>query len=708
MNKKVEILDCTLRDASYAIAYQFTAEDTAVIAAGLESAGFTKIEIGHGLGLAGSTPTIGLSAATDEEYLEAAGSVLTKAKFGMFLIPGIAKLEHVKLAAKYKCGFIRIGTDANRTEAAEEFIKLSKDLGMEVSANLMKTYAVPVDEVVRRSELLQQWGSDVISVVDSAGGMLPEEVTAYVSALVKTLTVAVGFHGHNNMQLAVANSLAAVHAGAIIVDGTLRGMGRSSGNAQTEVLVMALSRMGYETGIDFYKAMNLGDKLIGPLAQGRGVDSVELASGYACFHSTFNKIIDKVSSDMDVDKRKLIIKVSEIDKIMVTDKLAISVAEKIKAEKKPESLDTAKYTFNLEHREARLPDSVGTADLTRKIASEMSILAKKMSRSSVFTISFFAGGAKDQPVFPFIRWNALNIVGNAEVQNLKQAVEIANSVDGQVDFIIVDGEQQSFPTEDVMSTIAAAVKKSQLLTYRDTNAHLDAAEAFVSQLCKTIKNSKIAICGLSGFGLKLAHRLLERGATVQVWDEDRKKAKQAVSLLSSWISLEGSPFSKNVSLFKSSKQELDMLIGTSLRNPVVQAALVASVKKGGFALDAGVGSVTTAAIEAAVASDLQIFRLDMRAGLSGQINTATETLELLKRVIGHGKVADVNVVAGGVIGKRGTIVVDTISHPTRVLGVADGGGHLLKGSELMPFQHTIDKVRVDLIRRRLQETQTSV
>lgn len=142
-NDQVQILDCTLRDASYPIAYQFTAEDTAVIAAGLEDAGFRRIEIGHGLGLGASGSQYGLAAATDEEYLCSAASVLTRAKFGVFMIPGIASRSHLELAAKHKVGFIRVGTNVNESEDAESFIKFGKDHGMEVSANLMKTYALP-------------------------------------------------------------------------------------------------------------------------------------------------------------------------------------------------------------------------------------------------------------------------------------------------------------------------------------------------------------------------------------------------------------------------------------------------------------------------------------------------------------------------------------------------------------------------------------
>jgi 4-hydroxy 2-oxovalerate aldolase/long-chain acyl-CoA synthetase len=245
--KKIQILECTLRDGSYAIDYQFTAEDTAIITSGLEQAGFELIEIGHGLGLNASSPLIGLSAATDEEYLEAAAKSLKKAKFGMFFIPGIGRKKTLDLAAKYKMDFVRIGTNVTEVEQAEPYIKYAKELGFLVFSNLMKSYALPIDEFIKKAELASRYGADVIVVVDSAGGMMPEEVHNYISRIKREIGVKVGFHGHNNLLLAIANTVEAVKAGAEIVDSSLQGIGRSAGNAQTEILVMVLEKRVYST-----------------------------------------------------------------------------------------------------------------------------------------------------------------------------------------------------------------------------------------------------------------------------------------------------------------------------------------------------------------------------------------------------------------------------------------------------------------------------
>ena len=260
--KEITILDCTLRDGSYAIDYQFTAEDTAIIAAGLEQAGFELIEIGHGLGLNASNSGKGVAAATDEEYLVAASKVLKKAKFGMFFIPGTGREEDLQMAASYGMGFVRIGTNITEVDESARYVEIAKNLGMTVSANLMKSYALPPSEFLKQAKKSEKFGTDILVVVDSAGGMLPQDVVDYVSILKKNTGIPIGYHGHNNLGLAVSNTLEAIKAGVTVVDATLRGMGRSAGNAQMEILVLLLEKLGYSTGIDVYKAMVNAERLL--------------------------------------------------------------------------------------------------------------------------------------------------------------------------------------------------------------------------------------------------------------------------------------------------------------------------------------------------------------------------------------------------------------------------------------------------------------
>ena len=344
---KQSILDTTLRDGSYAIDFQFTAQDTAIIAKGLEDAGVEIIEIGHGVGLGASEKGYGKAAETDEDYLKAAAGVLTKSKFGMFCIPGIATLEDVDMAADLGAGFIRIGTNVTEVEKSKEFVARAKKHGLYVSANFMKSYVMPPKEFAQLAIQTQEYGSDILCVVDSSGGMLPSELRSYFESVQEVCDIPLGFHGHDNLGLAVAHSLSAIEMGAALVDTSLQGFGRSSGNAATELLVAGLNRMGIDTGTDMLMLMDMGEKYIKPLIRGNGMSSLDIITGYAQFHSSYMGTIRKYASKYNIDPRLLIIKVCERDKVNAPEEMVEEVAAGISV--KSDQPLTSRFNFAAYH-----------------------------------------------------------------------------------------------------------------------------------------------------------------------------------------------------------------------------------------------------------------------------------------------------------------------------------------------------------------------
>ena len=341
--KKVVILETTLRDGSYAVNFSFTSADTAVICSRLEEAGFEYIEIGHGVGLNASNMGYGNATQTDEEYMIAAEGVLKNAKYGMFCIPGIARLEDLDIARKHNMGFVRIGTNVTEVATAESFIKKAKDHGMFVAANFMKSYALPPSEFANQVKLAEDYGADMVYIVDSAGGMFPEDIKAYYDAIRGVSDIPVGFHGHNNLELAVSNSLEAVEVGIEFVDASLQGLGRSSGNACTEVLVAALEKRGYDTGIDFLKALEAGETYIQPLITMNGRMPLDIVSGYAEFHSSYMHHIQKYSAKYGLNPAVLIIEICKVDKVSLDEEVLDKVARQIKGNEK---VYLGKYGFN--------------------------------------------------------------------------------------------------------------------------------------------------------------------------------------------------------------------------------------------------------------------------------------------------------------------------------------------------------------------------
>lgn len=329
--KTPRILDTTLRDGSYAVNFQFTAHDTATIASQLEDIGFELIEIGHGVGLGASRRNYGVAAETDEAYLAAAAGSLKRAKWGMFCIPGIADLSDVDLAAQYGMNFIRIGTNVVDVEDSQPFIERAKKHGMLVCANYMKSYTVDPAEFARRAKLSESYGAEVVYIVDSAGGMMTRDMEGYFRAVQDTCSIAVGFHGHDNLGLGVANSVCAVELGADIIDTSLRGMGRSAGNTPTELFIVVMERLGVRLGFDPLRVMDVGEKYIKPLAQNDRLNSIDIISGYSQFHSSYMSIIREFSNRFGVDPRKLIIALCERDRVNAPRALVEEVARSLSA-----------------------------------------------------------------------------------------------------------------------------------------------------------------------------------------------------------------------------------------------------------------------------------------------------------------------------------------------------------------------------------------
>lgn len=323
----VTLLDCTLRDSSYVVNFQFTALDTRNIFRGLEKAGLKMIEVGHGLGLGASSPRHGIAFESDTAYIESAVEVRDTAKIGAFFIPGIGTAEDLRDAHKAGLDFIRVGNNATEIEATERDIATAVELGLATHLNLMKTYAVAPAELARAAEMCRDWGLDSIYVVDSAGCMLPGQVAEYVRAIRDATGLTLGFHCHNNLGLANANCLAALEAGAVYVDGTLRGMGRSAGNAQTEVLSYLLKEAGYPIDIDTFLLFETAERFLTPLVPlPQGHAPLDVVIGMSRFHSghlpRFKRVLDKY----DVDLNRLIMSVSRIDCVDPPEELIESVA----------------------------------------------------------------------------------------------------------------------------------------------------------------------------------------------------------------------------------------------------------------------------------------------------------------------------------------------------------------------------------------------
>lgn len=333
-----ELLDCTLRDGSYAIDFAFTAPDTTDISRSLDGVGFKFIEVGHGIGIGAQDRGYGRACATDEEYMtHAHGS------WGMFAIPGIAELDDIVKLAGHGASFVRIGCDVDKVETAAPFIEEARKRGLTVFSNVMKSYALDCDSFASVAKRLDSYGAEYVYIVDSSGSMTPSDIRQYiVSMKAAAVHAKIGFHGHNNLGLGTANAMTAIKCGCDIVDVTLCGIGRGGGNVPTEQLLAILAKgSGKWAHFDILRVMDIGERYIRPLVGRAMPTQLDIVSGMSMFHSSYMPKVLRAAKAKRIDPRALIMKLCSIEVVNVTDELVNSVADKLS--KSPTRMEVNAY-----------------------------------------------------------------------------------------------------------------------------------------------------------------------------------------------------------------------------------------------------------------------------------------------------------------------------------------------------------------------------
>ena len=329
----MQLFDCTLRDGGNVLGNGFPADLTVMMLDGLIRNGIRFIEYGNASGMGAYEGDGKIAPLTDAEYLDLAVPFLGKAELGMFVGVKHATEQNIALAAEKGLGFLRIGANAGDGEKAREGIGLVKKHGLTACLSLMKAYVLPPDALADEARRLEDMGLDFITIMDSAGTMTPDEVKVYVSRMVRRVSIPVGFHGHNNLGLSVANAVAAYREGAEIIDCGLMGMARSAGNLATEMAVAVFDRLGIRTA-DMYGLLAFINEELAPAMKEHGyspaVSPLDLTFGYAGCHSSFTKMLDEVAREYGVDPYRLIVSVSEADRKNPSPELAREKAQELK------------------------------------------------------------------------------------------------------------------------------------------------------------------------------------------------------------------------------------------------------------------------------------------------------------------------------------------------------------------------------------------
>ena len=327
----MKLLDCTLRDGGNVVGRGFTAEMTAMIIRGLIRSNVKVIEMGNCTGIGSYEANNSIAPCTDKEYLEVVQPFLSQAEIGMVMGWKNGTQDNVNLAKSYGLNFLRVGANAGDGKNACDAVKRVKDAGMVCRFSMMKAYVSTPEELAEEAAMLAGCGLDEVTVMDSAGTMMPHDASAYVKALKSAVKIPVAFHGHNNLGLSVANALAAYEAGADVFDCGLLGMARSAGNCATELAAAAFQRIGLLQDVDLMAMLDFEDNELIPAMESYNyhvaVKPFDLILGLAGAHSSFTKMFKEVAESKNVSLYKLILEVSKIDRKNPSRELAEKTAD---------------------------------------------------------------------------------------------------------------------------------------------------------------------------------------------------------------------------------------------------------------------------------------------------------------------------------------------------------------------------------------------
>ena len=327
--RKIIITDSSLRDGNHSVKHTISLDSIARYCQFADKAGVPIVEVGHGL--AASSLLVGKSVNTDEEMLTTARKNLKNSKLGIHMIPGLATLEHTKRAIDLGVDVVRVATHCTEATLSKSHIEALAKANVEVFGVLMMSALITPQELLEQAKIMEGYGAKAIIIMDSTGTYLPFDVQQRITLLKSNLDIAVGFHAHNNLGCAVANSLIAAEFGADYIDGCIRGFGAGAGNAPLELLIPVLEQSGFEVGINFQDTIKEADNVMEYLVPSAPITTpINILTGLKKLFSGFEKPIVSASKLYGIEYSSLIFELGNRKLVAGQEDLILEVAQKLK------------------------------------------------------------------------------------------------------------------------------------------------------------------------------------------------------------------------------------------------------------------------------------------------------------------------------------------------------------------------------------------
>ncbi len=325
----VRITDTTLRDGSHAMAHQFTEQQVRDTVRALDEAGVEVIEVTHGDGLGGSSFNYGFSHTDELTLIAAAREEARRAKIAVLLVPGIGTADDLRRAHDAGAEVVRVATHCTEADVAPQHFGVARGLGMETVGFLMMAHRISPEELAKQARIMVDAGCECPYVTDSAGALLMHEAKARFEALVAEVgdEAWVGYHGHQNLSLGVANSVLAQEAGVRQIDGSLCALGAGSGNSPTEVLAAVFDRLGVRTGLDVLGLLTAAEEVVRPyLSRWPKLDRNAIVQGWAGVYSSFLLHAERAAERYGVPAHTILARCGELGLVGGQEDMIIDVA----------------------------------------------------------------------------------------------------------------------------------------------------------------------------------------------------------------------------------------------------------------------------------------------------------------------------------------------------------------------------------------------
>lgn len=327
--KNILITDSSLRDGNHSVKHTISLDSIERYCKFADSAGIPIVEVGHGNGLSASSLLIGKSPNTDEEMLTTAKKYLKNSKLGVHTIPGLSTIDDAKRAIDCGVDVFRVATHCTEATLSKSHIDFLAKTNKEVYGVLMMSALINIEKLVEQSKIMEDYGAQAIVVMDSTGTYLPSDVKERISSLKENIKIKIGFHAHNNLGCAVANSLIAVESGADLIDVCIRGFGAGAGNAPLEILIPILEKSGFKTNINFKKIIKEADNVMDYLIpETPSISPINVLTGLNKLFSGFEKPIIKASKLYNIEYSSLIFELGNRKLVAGQEDLILEVAEK--------------------------------------------------------------------------------------------------------------------------------------------------------------------------------------------------------------------------------------------------------------------------------------------------------------------------------------------------------------------------------------------